>query len=50
MLMGMLFELISDYRRYKNDKIANGYITKTVHKGKHIAETPSADLKIGDVI
>jgi magnesium-transporting ATPase (P-type) len=54
MSMGMIFELISDLRRYKNDKKVNGQLTNKMmmdSKGKIIFEkTPAAKLLVGDMI
>jgi len=52
-IMGMVFELVSDLRRYSSDKETNNYeVERAVKSGSGIEKkmTTSADLKVGDII
>lgn len=53
-IVGIIFELISDLRRWRSDRKVNNYEVKRVYqkeKGKlEMAPTRSADLNVGDII
>lgn len=53
-LMGMLFELVSDLRRWRSDRKVNNYKVKRVHQASagnlERREVATQNLKVGDVI